>query len=181
MENLELDIGLRFASVAQEDAQHIKAIAEKFTARKADGAGIGIEIRYNFNPNDSARLRKDCDMASYVTAANLLPIYMVFSAISPRDEAIARLTRAGWSFVVGTRAQEFSNELFGINLSNILEQEKVRKEIETEVAGLFNDMFGSPAFTEIMKVRDARLTATVPEGQRKQIEILTPEGQLRLT
>src|SRR5215472_7666931 len=46
MQNLELDIGLKFASVSAEDVEHIKAVAEKFTSRKADGAGIGIEIRY---------------------------------------------------------------------------------------------------------------------------------------
>ena len=31
MENLELDIGLRFSQVSQPDAQHIKSIIQKFT------------------------------------------------------------------------------------------------------------------------------------------------------
>ena len=158
MENLELDIGLRFAQVSPPDAQHIKEIIQKFTGKPAIGDGIGIEIRYNFNPNDSARLRKDCDMAGYLGAARLFPIYLVFSAISPRDEAIARLTRAGWSFIVGEKASQFSNELFGINLGDILEQERIRAEIDREVSGLFDDMFSSPAFTEVLKIRGKKNT-----------------------
>lgn len=158
MENLELDIGLRFAQVSLPDAQHIKEIILKFAGKPAIGDGIGIEIRYNFNPNDSARLRKDCDMAGYLNDARLFPIYLVFSAISPRNEAIARLTRAGWSFIVGEKASQFSNELFGINLGDILEQERIRTEIDREVSGLFDDMFSSAAFTEVLKIRGERNT-----------------------
>ncbi|MHB8523462.1 MAG: hypothetical protein ACYDH9_22265 [Limisphaerales bacterium] len=95
LKNLELDIGLRFSKLSAADVQHIKSVAKKFTGKSAEGKGIGIEIRYNFNPNDSARLRKDCDMARYVRGEGFFPIYLVFSGISPRAEAIARLTRAG--------------------------------------------------------------------------------------
>ena len=160
MENLELDIGLRFSQVSQADAEHIKAVIQNFTGQPVEGDGIGIEIRYNFNPNDSARLRKDCDMAGYLTDARLFPVYLVFSAISPRDEAIARLTRAGWSFIVGGRASEFSNELFGINLGNILEQELIRAEIKREVSALFDDIFLSAAFTGVLKLREQRQNQT---------------------
>jgi hypothetical protein len=97
-------------------------------------------------------------MAGYLTDVRLFPVYLVFSAISPRDEAIARLKRAGWSFIVGEQASEFSNELFGINLGDILEHETIRVEIEQEVSGLFDDMFSSPAFTEVLQFREWRKT-----------------------
>jgi hypothetical protein len=153
MQNLELDIGLRLSQVGADDAQHIAAIIQKFTAKPNPGQGVGIEIRYNFNPNDSARLRKDCDMAAYLVAAGLVPIYLVFSGISPRAEAIARLTRAGWFFLVGPQAAEFSYELFGMNLGDILDQPKIRDEIDKEVSALFDDIFSSPAYREVLDSR----------------------------
>jgi hypothetical protein len=153
MKNLELDIGIRFADISSADKRHIKKIIRSYTRAKFTGEGIGIEIRYNFNPNDSSRLRKDCDMAGYLLEEGLFPIYLVFSAISPRDEAIARLKRAGWTFLVGQDASRFSNELFGLNLGTILEQDKIRQEITEEIGALFDDIFSSHAFTTVMKHR----------------------------
>ena len=156
MENLELDIGLRFSVISTEDVEHIKQVVAKFTKKEVGGLGVGIEIRYNFNPNDSARLRKDCDMAGYLEEAKLLPVYLIFSSISPRDEAISRLTRAGWSFLIGTQASDFSKQLFGLDLSDILNQKRVRSEVRKEVRQLFNEMFQSHAFTQVLKVREER-------------------------
>src|SRR5690606_12444668 len=92
----------------------------------AGAKGIGIEIRYNFNPNDSARLRKDVAMAENLAFNGLLPIYLVFSGISPRDEAIARLKRAGWSFLIGKPAVQFAKDLLGLDLATILEKPDVQ-------------------------------------------------------
>ncbi len=153
IKNLELDIGLRFSQVSEADAEHIKKVIQRFTGQAATGDGVGVEIRYNFNPNDSARLRKDCDMVRYLKSKRLFPVYLIFSSISPRDEAIARLKRAGWAFVIGAKASEFSSELFEIDLRDILDQERIKKEISREVAEMFDDLFSSPAFTKVLKLR----------------------------
>jgi len=116
---LELDVGLRYSNLKNIDAAFISKVCKKHINENISTDGIGIEIRYNFNPNDSSRLRKDCDMADKLINANIRPIYLVFSAISPRGEAISRLERAGWKFIVGQKALDFSTELLGLDLGNI--------------------------------------------------------------
>ena len=54
---LELDTSLPFNLVTQENRDHISEVVQRHIGEKPYN-GIGIEVRYNFNPNDSARLRK---------------------------------------------------------------------------------------------------------------------------
>lgn len=61
-------------------------------------------------------------MAEKLVQNHLTPIYLIFSSISPRDEAIARLKRAGWAFIVGQPGLDFATELLGMNLSSILDR-----------------------------------------------------------
>jgi len=66
LNSLELDIGLKFNLLSHEDRNHVKETIKQYLQHAEFSRGIGIEIRYNFNPNDSARLRKDVDMANYL-------------------------------------------------------------------------------------------------------------------
>lgn len=143
---MQLDIGLRFSELLKEHSEYVQDTCKKFSIPKIYKEGIGIEIRYNFNPNDSARLRKDEDMASQLITANLTPIYLVFSSISPRDEAIERLKRAGWTFLVGQQALEFARDLLGMDLTSILDRPAVSKEIKNEIEGMMKDIKSSYAF-----------------------------------
>lgn len=145
---LELDIGLRYDLLADEDKAHVAEVLERYGAPK-EAAGVGIEIRYNFNPNDSARLRKDVDMAGYVQAENLYPVYLIYSAISPRDDAIGRLTRAGWIFLQGEEATAFTNELFGVDFLGIMERPEVRDSIHEEVRSMMRGIYESHAFEQV--------------------------------
>ena len=136
---LELDIGLRIASLGAQDAQHVREILK--ACGHAGMGGLGIEIRYNFNPNDSSRLRKDCDMAAKLLEADLAPIYLVFSSISPREDAIARLARAGWTFFQGQDALAFTERLFGLNLMAVLEQPGVARQIQADIKSILASSF----------------------------------------
>ncbi len=149
---LELDIGLRFANLQASDRQHVIQTLKAFGMKPGAIKGLGIEIRYNFNPNDSSRLRKDVAMAQYVEAEGLFPLYLIYSAISPRDEAIARLTRAGWTFLKGQEATNFTTALFGIDFLGIMENPKVKNEIHTEVRSLMGGIFESYAFGRVVKI-----------------------------
>lgn len=149
LKGLQLDIGLRFSQLSDEDRNHVNRIINKYIEKVASYTGVGIEIRYNFNPNDSARLRKDVAMVSYLQEENLLPIYLVFSTISPRDEAIARLGRAGWKFLVGKSAIDFSQELLGLDLAQILDRPGVKTEVQKEVATIMRTIVTSYTFQEI--------------------------------
>lgn len=145
---LELDIGLRYELLAIDDREHVAAVLARYGADGTE-TGVGIEIRYNFNPNDSARLRKDVDMAGYVQAEGLFPLYLIYSAISPRDEAIARLTRAGWHFLQGEEASNFTTSLFGADFLGILERPEVRDRVHEEVRELMASIFKSHAFAQV--------------------------------
>jgi hypothetical protein len=149
---LELDIGLRYELLSAEDRIHV---AQTLAALGADGSetGVGIEIRYNFNPNDSARLRKDVAMAGYVQKAGLFPLYLIYSAISPRDDAIARLTRAGWHFLQGEEASNFTTTLFGADFMGILERPEIRDQVHQEIGQLMASIFTSHAFTQVIVSR----------------------------
>ena len=85
-------------------------------------------------------------MAAKLVAAGLTPIYLVFSSISPREEAIARLRRAGWNFIIGQPALDFATNLLGLDLSTILDRPAVKSEIEKEVSGMMDDIKKSYAF-----------------------------------
>lgn len=145
---LELDIGLRYELLSEDDQQHVANVIKQLGADGTE-TGVGIEIRYNFNPNDSARLRKDVDMAEYVQAEGLFPLYLIYSAISPRDEAIARLTRAGWRFLQGEDASNFTTVLFGADFLGILERPEVRDRVHEEVRALMASIFESYAFSQV--------------------------------
>ncbi|MCE5227008.1 MAG: hypothetical protein LLG05_14280 [Porphyromonadaceae bacterium] len=147
---LELDICIPFDVITEENKKHVIATTEPFT-KKVSKNGLGIEIRYNFNPNDSARLRKDVDMANYIINDNLTPIYLIFSSISPRDEAIARLKRAGWIFIVGEDAVNYTHKLFKIDMAGILNKESVRKEIEKEINSIMKSLYTSYGTKKVFK------------------------------
>ena len=147
-DGLELDIGLRFSQISAQDQQHVRDVCAKYFRSALARDGIGIEIRYNFNPNDSSRLRKDEDMAEKLAQNHLTPIYLIFSSISPRDEAIARLNRAGWTFIVGQPGLDFATELLGMNLSSILDRPAVSREIKSEIDGMMSDIKNSFAFSQ---------------------------------
>lgn len=148
---LELDIGIPFDALNQQDNDIIKAICKKYFDINSlnQYEGLGIEIRYNFNPNDSSRLRKDVDMAGLLNEKKLLPIYLIFAENSPRDEAIARLKRAGWLFIVGSPALNFISELVGIDINGFLDQPRVSEEIKMEMAGIMSEIFKSFAYMQI--------------------------------
>ncbi len=142
---LELDTCIAFSSISMADQAHVIAVTNKHTGEKPK-KGIGIEVRYNFNPNDSARLRKDVDMAQYLVKAGLLPVYLVFSSISPRDEAIARLKRAGWIFLIGKSALAFTKELYCVDLLKLLDQKEVKETIKKQTTELMKNLYLSYAF-----------------------------------
>ncbi|HQG26944.1 MAG TPA: hypothetical protein PLY73_00180 [Candidatus Ozemobacteraceae bacterium] len=148
---LELDVCLPFDRISSQDKEHVKAIVNRYLNLQPARNGVGIEIRYNFNPNDSSRLRKDVNMAEHLTENNLLPVYLIYSSISPRDEAIARLTRAGWKFLIGDTALSFSRDLLGFDSNAILETDAIRAEIRSEMQGILQEIFTSHAFSAAVR------------------------------
>jgi hypothetical protein len=148
---LELDIGLRYAALSPEDQMHVKSEIKNLGANPDSHTGVGIEIRYNFNPNDSSRLRKDCEMAELLIAAGLFPVYLIYSSISPRDEAIARLKRAGWTFLQGDAASNFTTQLFAINFTETMTKPEVWGSIQENVRSIMKGIFTSPAFQKVQR------------------------------
>ena len=148
---LELDVGLRFSELQSEDAKFVSNICTKHLGEEIKTDGIGIEIRYNFNPNDSSRLRKDCDMATKLKGVGLRPVYLIFSSISPRDEAISRLERAGWKFLVGQNALDFATELLGMDLAEIWDRPTIKAEIKKEIDGMMSDIKTSHSFSQFTR------------------------------
>lgn len=148
-DKLELDVCIPKHSLSKGDAAHVAVVAREFLRSKTLQNGLGIEIRYNFNPNDSARLRKDVEMAQLLKHSGLTPIYLIFSTISPRDEAIARLKRAGWTFLVGDEASGFMRSLIGMDFQSILKE--VRGELDTKVAKIMEQIYTSPAMTKTLQ------------------------------
>ena len=153
-DGLELDICIGFSDLSADDRRHVETVVESSSLLSAFSPqkhqGLGIEIRYNFNPNDSARLRKDVSMANHLSHAALLPIYLIFSAISPREEAIARLQRAGWTFLIGQDAVDFAQSLLGLNLAEILDRPVIKAEVKKDVAEVMKAMIESYAFQHVM-------------------------------
>ena len=140
---LELDVCIPLARLLAEDQQHVRDTMAHHVPSAQNYTGVAIEIRYNFNPNDSSRLRKDVNMAELLQGQNLAPVYLIFSTISPRDEAIARLTRAGWIFLVGEPAAQFMNELIGMDIQTILASDAVRQEVGVEMARIMRVVYES--------------------------------------
>lgn len=129
----------------------MKKLAKKHLGIQTIKAGLGIEIRYNFNPNDSSRLRKDVEVAELLRKEGLSPIYLIFAENSPRDEAIARLKRAGWTFLVGKPALEFISELVGVDINGILDKPRISAEVKREIDETTTQIFGSFAFRSVLK------------------------------
>jgi hypothetical protein len=148
---LEMDICIPMTSLSTEDQEHVRVVMKQYVPSVRDYTGLAIEIRYNFNPNDSARLRKDDHLATLVQKQSLAPVYLVFSSISPRDEAIARLKRAGWIFLVGQDAAGFMNDLIGMDIQRILESDPVRHEVVAEMARIMRAIYESAAMKLTLK------------------------------
>jgi hypothetical protein len=147
---LILDVCSPLKKLLRADRQLVAATLTNYVPSAKNYRGVAIEIRYNFNPNDSARLRKDVQMAELLKAQRLAPISLIFSTISPRDEAIARLTRAGWVFLVGETAAQFMNELIGMDIQTILASGPVREEVAVEMARIMRVVYESYAMRHTM-------------------------------
>lgn len=145
---LKLDIGLRYEYLEEVDRRHLASILMNYSAKGFE-SGVAIEIRYNFNPNDSARLRKDELMARYVCEAGLFPLYLVYSTSSPREDAIARLRRSGWLFLEGENATRFSTDLFGVDFLRILDRPEIYGSVQRDMQELMQKVFSSHALGQI--------------------------------
>jgi hypothetical protein len=153
-DDLRLDMRIPMSLLSEDDRQHVLSTVETHLPGTAVTGGLAIEIRYNFNPNDSARLRKDDHFAQLLAADGLTPIYLIFSSISPRDEAIARLQRAGWKFLIGDAASRFTTDLTTMDLGSILKEPVVQAEVQREVGAIMNAIFNSPAMLAVAKHRE---------------------------
>lgn len=151
LDGLELDIGLKFSELTKEDQQHLITIYKKHTGIDLDTTGLGIEIRYNFNPNDSSRLRKVVHMGELLVAAGLKPIYLIFSSISPRQDAISRLTSSGWTFLIGDQALKFISELLGMEIQSVLDKPIIKAEIKKIVDDIMSNLVKSHAFQQVVE------------------------------
>lgn len=137
-QTLELDLCIRLQDLGSDDCPHLSRVVRKhFNVDLAHFTGVGAEIRYNFNPNDSARLRKDKAMAGYLRTAGLYPVYLVFAENSPRlRDAIASLKRAGWHFLIGRAALAFMTDLVGFDISNVLDRPEISNEVKEQIGRL---------------------------------------------
>lgn len=149
LDGLELDIGLNFSQLNQADQQHLATVYKKHIGADLDMTGLGLEIRYNFNPNDSSRLRKDVHMGEQLVLAGLKPVYLIFSSISPRQDAISRLTASGWTFLIGDPALKFISELLEMEIQSILDKPLIKQEIAKIVDGIMSDLVKSHAFQQV--------------------------------
>ena len=149
---LNLDVCIPFPLLENEGKTvALKAVSDSLGVNLGPNqAGLGIEIRYNFNPNDSSRLRKDVSMAEGLVAQDLFPIYLVFSGISPRTEAMDRLKRAGWHFLIAQEAADFTKDLLGLDLSSLLTTERVQKEVLTATEGIMSSIVASSAMANAL-------------------------------
>lgn len=144
--DLIIDIGLDYELLKAEEVAEAKVSATKHLGTDGTETGLGIEVRYNFNPNDSSRLRKDEAMAGHILDKGWTPVYLVFCSISPRDEAIARLKRAGWHFRIGADASAFARDLLGLDLETILSGTELVDAASTKVQEIMQGLLDSEAF-----------------------------------
>lgn len=150
---LNLDVCVPFGKLSRDDivlAKRAVVDALNLNAFPDEASGLGIEIRYNFNPNDSSRLRKDVAMAEGLRAVGLLPIYLVYSGISPRAEAIARLRRAGWSFLIAVEAAAFTRDLLGLDVSSLMASERVQTEVREGTDTIMSAIVRSSAMSNAL-------------------------------
>lgn len=149
-EGLELDVALSLADLAERDARSLAGVcAADLDIDLASYKGLAIEIRYNFNPNDSARLRKDKKLAELLISAGYYPLYLVFAENSPRlGDAVASLKRAGWAFLIGKPALSFMADIVGFDISTVLDRPDVSAEIKQEVDELMKSIKTSYAFMQ---------------------------------
>lgn len=146
---LELDVGLTLADLSRADQKHLSEVCHRHANVDLSGyRGLAIEIRYNFNPNDSSRLRKDVQLAELLRESGYYPMYLVFAENSPRDEALARLTRAGWHFIVGRSALSFMADVVGFDISSVLDRPDVSAEIKREIDALSASIRHSYAYRQ---------------------------------
>ena len=162
--NLELDIRLQLSEFTSDDQMHaIDVVRRHLNGMELSSyTGAGIEIRYNFNPNDSSRLRKDKELAAILISESYLPIYLVFAENSPRmGDAVASLRRAGWNFLVGVEALDFMADLVGFDITEVLDRPDVSSEIEIEVSKLMAEVQFRKAL-DLRKVSGVSLDNTGP-------------------
>jgi hypothetical protein len=152
-DDLRLDMRIPYDKLSAEDQKHLLATVEKYIPGTKVTSGLGVEIRYNFNPNDSARLRKDELFAGLLANDGLTPIYLIFSGISPRHEAIKRLDGAGWKFLIGEQASKFTADLTTMDLASILDEPEVKAEVDREIAAVMTAIYDSSAFGSVMQHR----------------------------
>ena len=152
-DKLNLDVCIPLEDLTLSDRAHVLKVCEDKQLKLDESSGLGIEIRYNFNPNDSSRLRKDVEMANILLDINLTPVYLIYSSISPRDEAIARLRRAGWTFFIGQDATDFTNALIGMDLGNILNRDGIREEVAKEMDIVMTKLYSSYGFNKLANLR----------------------------
>jgi hypothetical protein len=142
---LELDTRIPLRALTKEDKVHVQDVYERHLPKCRELVeGLAIEIRYNFNPNDSARLRKDKQLGKLLMAKGYTPIYLVFAENSPRlSDAVASLERAGWTFLIGQPALVFMADLVGFDVSAILDEPLVSQEIQKEISSLMKSIRSS--------------------------------------
>ena len=152
-DGLELDILLLFSHLDEEGLQHLSKVSgEHLMIDPNEFSGLGIEVRYNFNPNDSARLRKDKDLASLLMKQNLYPVYLVFADNSPRlEDAVKSLKRSGWNFLIASPALKFMADVVGFDISKALDDAKVSAEIRKETEQLMHNIWTSFAAKQLRR------------------------------
>lgn len=137
---IELDARIAFNQINGAEKARIQNTISSYCETVDEIDGLGIEVRYNFNPNDSARLRKDVAMCKLLEDDNLFPIFLVFSTSSPRHDAIARLTRAGWLFFIGDESYNFLKEITGFDFKRFLIRDDVKEIVVTESDRIFRSL-----------------------------------------
>ena len=147
-DGLELDVGLTLSELKVEDVEHLAEVCKRhlnIDIRRY--SGIAIEIRYNFNPNDSARLRKDKHLANQLVHADYFPLYLVFAENSPRlKDAVTSLQRASWTFLIGTKGLHFMADMVGFDISQILDRPEISAEIQLRVDDFMSAIGNSYAY-----------------------------------
>jgi len=149
--DLELDVCIPLDALGDEDAEHVKNVQTKHLPDiRTLGSGLAIEIRYNFNPNDSSRLRKDKQLGKLLSDKGYTPVYLVFAENSPRlADAVSSLRRAGWSFVIGTAALNLMADLVGFDVSAILDEQDVSEEIQKEINAMMENIKNSDMVKQV--------------------------------
>jgi hypothetical protein len=137
---IELDARIAFNQINDVEKTRIQSIISSYCEKFDEIDGLGIEVRYNFNPNDSARLRKDVAMCELLEDNNLFPIFLIFSTSSPRQDAIGRLTRTGWLFFIGDESYNFLKEITKFDFKRFLIRDDIKQIIVEESDRIFKSL-----------------------------------------